>query len=413
MHPARLTRLRAPLAIVLAAALFLLSPCHPVSAGLLEDASSNPAFAGSVQQEFPAPPSPSPGAKKRNHRSPLSAAARWTTDLSGLASGAPASDEAHLFVPLQSGEVVAVALSTGAIAWRVKLQAVGGAAAGGGLVFVPTATSVQALDAATGAARWSAAIESPLSAPLALENGWLLAGTEKGTALMLRASSGERIWDRPLPGKVHGTAAMTGDRLYLPLESRHLLAVTLATGETIWEQRLNGRPTTLAPLDDRLFVGADDKFFYCLSWKTGKVEWRWRTGGPIVGTPAIDDDHVYFLSLDNVLRALDRENGTQAWYASIPFRPFAGPALNARLLIVSGLGEIRAFQVTDGADAGSVEVPEVLAAPPHFLSPGVALVSPFVVITREGQARLLVPEPPPLPSKPFPGKEIVLSVAVE
>jgi outer membrane protein assembly factor BamB len=266
-------------------------------------------------------------------------------------------------------------------------------------VFVATATSVRALDAQTGAARWSTAIASPLSAPLAWQNGWLLAGTENADALMLRASSGERLWERHLPGKIRAAAAMTGDRLYLPLESRHVLAVALGTGETIWEQRLSGRPTALAPLDDRLFAGADDKFFYCLSWETGKVDWRWRTGGPIVGTPAIDEDHVYFLSLDNVLRALNRGNGTQAWYAPVPFRPSGGPVLNARLLLVSGLTEVRAFQVTDGSDAGSIEVPEVLAAPPHFLAAGDALVSSFVVVTREGQARLLVPEPPPLPSK--------------
>ena len=33
----------------------------------------------------------------------------------------------------------------------------------------------------------------------------------------------------------------------------------------------------------------------------GRVDWRWRTGGDVIGKPVADERYVYFVALDNVL----------------------------------------------------------------------------------------------------------------
>jgi outer membrane protein assembly factor BamB len=302
--------------------------------------------------------------------------------------------------------VAALSLADGTVAWKTALLPAGSLAAGDGLVFVPVAGAIEARDAATGAARWRAPIEGKLSATLAWQNGWLLAGTDRGAAVMLRAVSGQRLWQQALGAPIRTRAGFTGDRVYVGLENGEVRALRLENGSTIWTRALKGRPTTLAPLDDRVFVGADDKFFYCLSAKNGKQRWRWRTGGAVLGTPVFDEDHVYFLSLDNVLRALDRGDGHQVWHAGLTFRPLDGPYLVEHRLLVAGLMQLHAFRVTDGSEAGDVEAGGTLAAALHFMAPDEEGVQPFVIVTREGQMTRMAPAPPPLPSKAFPEKMI-------
>jgi outer membrane protein assembly factor BamB len=115
---------------------------------------------------------------------------------------------------------------------------------------------------------------------------------------------------------------------------------------------------------------------------------------------------VYFVSLDNVLRALDRNNGAQRWKRGLPLRPIAGPLRAADTLLVSGLSSPLAFQHRDGAPAGNLQVSGELAAQPYVV-PGAALPT-VVVVTRDIAAGASVTafsrsiEPTVLPMAPLP-----------
>ena len=119
---------------------------------------------------------------------------------------------------------------------------------------------------------------------------------------------------------------------------------------------------------------------------------------------AADRHHVYFVALDNVLRALDRGHGQPGWKAPLPHRPTGGVFLAARLLLVPGIaGEVAAFQTVDGSTTGvSTLAGDPVAAPQLRVSPTGALEGVFVV-SGDGQAQRLVPGPPPLPAKAIPG----------
>jgi outer membrane protein assembly factor BamB len=346
-------------------------------------------------------------------RPPLATRPEWTATLPAPPRGEPAFDATAAYVALETAALVALALPDGKTRWTIDLDATGGLAAGGDLVYVPTGDGIDAREAATGASRWHRALDGPLSTTPVWQNGWLLTATTRGTLTMLRAENGEPMWQRTLSAVARVPAALTGERLYVLTDDGHVAALALATGTTIWDRALGARPLTILPLDDRVFVGADDKYFYCLAAADGGRKWRWRTGGSFVGTPVADADKVYFVSLDNVLRALNRGGGSQEWQTVLPFRPVAGPFLSGQLLIVCGFAEVRAYQSSGGQVAGAADVPGELAAAPHFL-PIIAekAASPFVVITREAQALLLVPQPPPLASKPFPSRAVPFEPAI-
>ena len=137
----------------------------------------------------------------------------------------------------------------------------------------------------------------------------------------------------------------------MPVDDGRVVALQVESGEPVWERRLGGAPNDMLALDDRLYVGSADNFFYCLDADDGEVAWRWRTGADVIGAPVADDRRVYFVSLDNVLRALDLRRGP-ALEAGAAAPADARRREGRRLLLVSGVAA-RVCRVRDvGRRAG-------------------------------------------------------------
>ena len=313
---------------------------------------------------------------------------RWTTVLTAAPAAPPVHDERHIFVALRDGHLTAVNLADGNVVWEVVHPVVGELAVGEELLYVASRDELQGLETATGRARWSIPLEAPLSAPLVWNAGWLIAALETQTLLALRAETGETIWRQHMGGGIHVTPSLAGDRMYVSLDGGGVLALSIMTGAAVWEQRLDGTPNQILPLDD-LFVGATDNHFYRLSRLDGSIKWRSRTGGDIVGLPAVDETRVYFSSLDNMLYALNRKSGVQQWRQPLAARPTAGPSHTGDLLVLGGMSQhLRFFDPVTGASFGRIPAPSELAFPPLSLS--TAADGPLLVtVTGDGQLRVL------------------------
>jgi hypothetical protein len=166
-----------------------------------------------------------------------------------------------------------------------------------------------------------------------------------------------------------------------------VVVLRVESGEPVWERRLNGAPGEILALDDRLYVGTSKQLFYCLKADDGAEDWRWRTGGDVMGAPIVDERNVYVASLDNLLRAFDRTSGNQRWKAPLPLRPTGGAVRVADVLIVTGLSaSARAYFLRDGRSAGEVTLGGEMGAPPHvFIDPRIGL--PVVVMIGRDIAR--------------------------
>ncbi len=382
------------------------SPARPASA-----ATQQPAVAGTA----PSPPARGTALAPPAAAPALALRSDWTTDLPGSPSGAPAFDAHHAYVPLRGDRLAAVGLEHGSVVWTVEARAAA-VAAGDDLVFLAAGDAVEARRAATGEREWIFEPGEDLAPALSWDGGWLLAATADGDALMLGARDGRLLWRQELGARPAARPVMTGDRVYLALEDGRVTARLLADGSVIWERRLDGRPTALRATDDQLFVGADDRHLYCLDTKDGDRKWRWRTGGGVTGTPAVDGDRVYFVAFDNVLRALDRGNGHQRWMRPLGFRPTGGPLLvNGLLLDPSLSSELAVFKADTGVRAGTIAAGAEPVAPPHQLHPASAGPGEvtLVVVGRTGKIERLGPAPPVLQAKPIPGAPMYLALETQ
>ena len=269
----------------------------------------------------------------------------------------PAFNGARGYFPIEGDRLAAYDLDTGEELWMMPARTQSRPAAGEGLVFIAEPEALAALREADGSEAWRLPLTERLAAPLVWDNGWLIAATASGTLLALRGArrradlavvTSARLLSAP--------PALAADRVYAPAKDGRIVALRIDTGEPLWERRIGGSPSEMLALDDRLYVGSDDNFFYCLTARTGQIDWRWRTGGDVVGAAVVDERRVYFVSFDNILRALDRRSGAQRWKRPLPFRPLTGALMAGATVIASGVAPpLRAFLTKDGAPGGEVD----------------------------------------------------------
>ncbi len=324
---------------------------------------------------------------------PPAAVTAWTVTLPGTPVAAPAVDAEAAYLLLDGPRLAAIALRDGAAMWSVAIgDVVAPPATADGLVLLAHHEEIEARAARDGSVRWRVPTDGTAAAPLHSQGGWLLVVTEAGRAIMLRAATGETLWTRSLGASTRIQPVVAGRQVYLALRDGRVAALALETGKPLWEARLPAEGTTLHPLGDRLFVGASNRFFYCLSSDRGKMKWRWRTGASIVGATAVDADRVYFVSLDNVLRALNRTGGDQRWKSALPHRPTGGPFLIGQVLFVPGVSsELPTFRAGDGKPAGSVKLAGEVPGTVVLLPGGADRAARLLVISGEGVAQLLEP----------------------
>jgi len=309
--------------------------------------------------------------------------------LGAAPSAQAAADQRRAYIPLRGGRLVAIDLLSSSVLWSLDIETKFAPAMGDGLVFVAGDELLTGLTG-DGTVRWTMPLGGGFSAPLLWDSGWLIAPAASGDVLCIRAADGQVLWTRNLGSPVSARPTIGGDRVYLPLENGRVIALALKDGAPIWEHQLGGTPGPVFALEDRVFVGSRDKFFYCLKTKNGKERWRWRTGGTIVGTAVVDRKRVYFTALDNVVRGLDRNNGSQHWAAGLPLRPTSGPLLLGSVVFVGGVAaELRAYTVQEGLLAGQYDAPSDLAAPPQLLVGDIPELSQILLLTRTGELQLL------------------------
>ncbi len=338
----------------------------------------------------------------------------WTIDFdrAPVANAPPISDSDRIYVALRSGLIVARAVKDGAEVWKRPLVTDRPITIDNGLIFVVGGNAIEALRATDGSTVWTHPIASP-SAPLLAKGGWIIAVSDTNVTA-LRAKDGAVIWTRQV-GTVYQRPAIESDRLYVPADDGRIVALALEDGAPLWEHELPAAPGEPVATADRVYVGSGDRSFYALKTATGEVDWSWRVGAGVLGAPAVDDERVFFVALDNVIRALDRDSGVQKWQHAIRRRAAAGPAVveGVVLLASSSSGEIYAW-LADGHSAGTVTLDSPPVVAPDLAGGGDTGARLSVVtgsLANVWQLSLIAQarEPPAGPLTVLPGRPLEIS----
>ena len=307
----------------------------------------------------------------------------------------------------------ALDLNTGEPLWRTSLVPEDeDTAFGGGLAYKDDtlyATSgvgkVYAIDAASGNNRWTVDLITPIrSGPLVTDSALIVTDIlGKITALSF---SGDVLWSLEAPLNITtilgaNTPAATEQGIYA-IRPNGVLVAVLPTGQEAWRYDVGLQGTTGRLLDtisdSRALLVIDDNLLIASSWAdrtvaldpaTGRVRWQIPIGG--AATPFVTTDHIFLVTKDGVLRALERETGYQIWSTELDgllldkrakILNWFGPiAAGGKLLLGSNGGEILFVDPTNGAISSRLDLDSPVIAP-LALANGVLLVS-----TKDGSIR--------------------------
>ena len=152
-----------------------------------------------------------------------------------------------------------------------------------------------------------------------------------------------------------------------------MIALEIASGEPVWEFDIGINPTEPLVYGGRVFVGSAGKQLCSLFLESGRKkreDWCFQVGAAVIGRPAADATHVYFVALDNLLRAHDRKNGAFRWKRDLRYRPAAGPLLvGASVAVPGSVRAIPVFEARNGSKTIELTVRAALATVPLLIEP--------------------------------------------
>ncbi len=82
---------------------------------------------------------------------------------------------------------------------------------------------------------------------------------------------------------------------------------------------------------NKVYVGSLNTDLYCLDANNGKIMWKYKTGGYITSSPAVNDNAVYVTSQEpssGLLYKLNADNGEIIWTKELPYRSTLGGGID-------------------------------------------------------------------------------------
>jgi len=155
---------------------------------------------------------------------------------------------------------------------------------------------VYALDSQSGEREWVAAASDGGPSAAIYEDDKILFNTESCTIFTVDARTGRRLWSRWL-----------GD----PLMSQP----TAANGRVFSAHLVDSRsPGGITPGTTGWGVGNGRKYaFTAMDLRTGQPRWTRQISGDVMNAAVIDEDSVYFTTMDGVVYKLDQRRGRVRW----------------------------------------------------------------------------------------------------
>ncbi|MEZ4666914.1 MAG: serine/threonine-protein kinase [Anaerolineae bacterium] len=247
---------------------------------------------------------------------------RWKFATEDEIRCSPTSHKELAFIGSYDTNIYGINLDTGAFVWKYASH--GGIASSpiidpsNRLVFFGSEDKTfYALDYRNGRISWSYTTQDKVrgTARLAPEVDAVFFGSDDGHLYALGAPSGRFLWKFQLGDAVRSRPYLSHDVVIVGSETGELFALGL-DGKRKWSYRTK-RAINSSPFVDAnegiCYIGSGDGFLYALDANNGFSSWRYRTNGPIISTPIVENDLVFFGSADGILYALNAQTAKEKW----------------------------------------------------------------------------------------------------
>ena len=204
--------------------------------------------------------------------------------------------------------------------------------------------------------------------PPVIGYGRLFVTTNAGHVVAFSARTGKRAWKYLSRRCSSASPALADATVFVALMNRppcnargghgldgEVIAFGVGIGNVRWRTKIGPSETSPLVADGRVYVGDWRGYEYALDERTGRVRWRFHTGGAVKGGAALAGHRLYVGSYDGHLYCLDARTGRLIWRASSQPRLgssgefYSTPAVAyGRVYVGSTDGKVYSFGATSG-----------------------------------------------------------------
>jgi outer membrane protein assembly factor BamB len=163
--------------------------------------------------------------------------------------------------------------------------------------------------------------------------------TDLDAVYALEKTTGNTVWTTQIYGKNAANPVIDGDTLYFAtgvdfFKDGYLYSINKITGDINYQvlipyipenSQIGGSMAGVTIWKDFIFVSSTNKILYCFKKSTGELVWSYKADAPIVVTPKVSDEKVYFGTLNTTCYTLNAYTGIYIWSfqggGSIEFEP--------------------------------------------------------------------------------------------
>jgi outer membrane protein assembly factor BamB len=313
---------------------------------------------------------------------PLEEAGR--VEFEGRTIGSLARDEAgRIFFSTDKGYLYCLDSATREISWHFANPFPFGSAPALGqerLFIWDREGSLFCLDK-KGTTLWDSPIAEGISSPISLDHERVYVGTEEGSLVALSQATGESLWRFETKGIITAAPVFFDNQVYLGSGDGKIYI--LSPKGRLRDAIDLGSPIQVTPLVDghRLYVGAENSFFYCYDLRNQKRKWVIRANGRLLASPRADRKRVFFPASNGVLYALDKKKGNILWWWISPSKSRYDLEFDGKnILATSSSPFLFSLDVKSGKELGRYDAKEEIKSNPVWAEPylSFALFDPSV-----------------------------------
>lgn len=199
------------------------------------------------------------------------------------------------------------------------------------------------------ALKWTFKTGAEIVSQPTLVDGVCYFGSLDSKIYAVDAGTGTELWNYETNYAVKSSVAVVNEKVYTGADDGNIYCLNAATGAKLWETYAGGvtknllgagtylcivPPVRSSPMvvGSRVYVGSLDGNLYCLNANTGTEIWKFATEGPILATPTIVNNKIYFPSCtggypiplttpspNGDFYCLDATSGSVIWHKEIPY----------------------------------------------------------------------------------------------
>lgn len=300
---------------------------------------------------------------------------RWSFKSEDEIRASPTAMNNLAYVGSYDTNMWAVSLEDGSFRWKYATS--GGIASSPfadkntGLIFFGSEDmNFYALNATTGKIVWSHTTAGRIRSAPTVAHESVFFGSDDGRIYALAASNGRQLWEYDMGAPIRLKPYITDDLVIVGSESGELIGLELS-GNRKWNYRLR-RAITSSPSVDVVegvgYVGSSDGYLYAIDISNGYSMWRFRTGGPIISSVAIDGSMLLFGSADCNFYAINSENAKEKWRFTCE-KPIVGsPVVHNGYVYFGGTnGIFYCLESKTGKEVWKFETQNAITAQPHIV----------------------------------------------